>query len=62
MTLLDACRDIMSDKTVLARYPEGLDAAEILTEIRAKHGSDAFCLCSVLDIANEMTFFYGKPR
>lgn len=49
----------MGDATVLARYPKGLNSREILAEIRQKHGSDAFPLVSVIDVANEMRSFYG---
>ena len=60
MTLLDACREVMNDKAVLAQYPKGLDGNDILHEIRQKH-PDAFPLCSVLDVVDEMNKFYGRP-
>jgi hypothetical protein len=60
MTLLDACREVMRDKAVTARYPRGLNAGDVLTEIRAKH-ADAFPLCTVIDVADEMRSFYGRP-
>lgn len=41
MTLLDACRDVMNDATVTARYPKGMSAVEVLDEIRAKRGTGA---------------------
>lgn len=59
MTLLDACREVMSDREVTSKYLAGLDAADILTEIRNKHGRDAFALCTVIDVADEMRSFYG---
>ena len=61
MTLLDACREGMRDPSMGAKYPEGLNAADVLTEIRAKHGSDAFPLVSVIDVADEMRSFFGRP-
>lgn len=60
MTLLDACREVMSDPGVRTRYPDGLAPRDILTEIRVKHPG-AFPLCSVIDVADEMRAFYGKP-
>lgn len=62
MTLLDACREVMADRDVLARYPKGVNAADVLTEIRAKHGTDAFPLVSVIDVADEMRSFFGPGR
>lgn len=62
MTLLDACREVMRDHTVMARYPDGLSAGDVLTEIRTKHGDDAFPLVSVIDVANEMQRFFGRGR
>ena len=62
MSLLDACREVMRDESVTARYPRGLNAADVLTEIRRKHGNDAFPLCTVLDVADEMRAFFGPGR
>jgi hypothetical protein len=59
VTLLDACREVMSDAVVTAKYPEGLSSVDVLTEIRAKHGPTAFPLCTVIDVADEMRSFYG---
>lgn len=59
MTLLDACREVMSDPEMKTKYPDGLDGFDIITEIRIKHGEDAFNLCSVLDVIDEMQKFYG---
>lgn len=59
MTLLDACREVMDDAEVHARYPKGLTAFDVLTEIRAKR-PDAFQLVSMLDVHDEMESFYGK--
>ena len=60
MTLLDACREVMRDHSMGAKYPKGLNAADVLTEIRAKHGADAFPLVSVIDVADEMRSFFGR--
>ena len=60
MTLLDACREVMADRSVTAKYSEGLNAGDVLTEIRAKH-PDAFPLVSVIDVADEMRSFFGTP-
>jgi len=62
MTLLDACREVMRDPAMSARYPDGLDAADVLTEIRARHGAGAFALCSIIDVADEMRSFFGVGR
>lgn len=61
MTLLDACREVMSDKALMAKYPEGLDGNDVLAEIRVKHPG-AFPWVSVLDVVNEMRKFYGDGR
>lgn len=60
MTLIEACAEVMADREVLARYPEGLMARDILSEIRAKHGEDAFALCSILDVCDEMNRLFPK--
>lgn len=60
MHLRDACREVMGDPEVQARYPKGLTAADVLTEIRVKR-PDAFPLVSWLDVHDEMTEFYGRP-
>ena len=61
-SLLDACREIMNDYTILARYKEtGLSAEDVLKEIRRKH-PEAFPLVSWLDVHDEMVKFYGKGR
>jgi hypothetical protein len=60
VTLLDACRSVMRDDHG-DKYPDGLDSADVLAEIRAKFGADAFPLCTVIDVANEMRAFFGVP-
>lgn len=60
--MLDACREVMRDEAVTARYPKGLNSADVLKEIRAKHGDDAFPLCTVIDVADEMRAFFGRGR
>lgn len=62
MTLMDACREVMDDSELRAKYPKGLNSADILNEIRAKHGDNAFPLCSILDVHDEMEKLYGKGR
>lgn len=59
MTLREACAEVMADDAVSERYPDGLMARDILGEIRAKHGPDAFALCSILDVCDEMVVLYG---
>lgn len=56
-----ACKEVMDDPEVTARYPEGLDSASILMEIRAKKGADAFPYADILDVHDEMTALYGRP-
>lgn len=58
MTLLDACREVMADPDTKRYYPDGLNAAEILLEIRSRHGDDAFPLVSILDVCDEMRKLY----
>lgn len=62
MTLMEACIEVMNDRQIALKYPQGMNSGDILTEIRAKHGDDAFAFCSILDVHDEMEKFYGKPR
>lgn len=59
MHLREACLEIMEDRVVRDKYPEGLMAKDILHEIRVKHGEDAFVYCSILDVCDEMKALYG---
>ena len=59
--LQTACLEIITDPTVTARYSDGMTAADILKEIRLK-SPDSFSLCSMLDVHDEMTDYYGKPE
>lgn len=59
MHLSEACEEVMLDTDVTKLYPDGLSGADILREIRRKHG-DAFELCTVLDVCDEMTKLYGR--
>lgn len=59
MTLLEACREVMQDKSVTSKYPQGLDGNDVMTEIRIKH-PDAFPLCSIIDVVDEMRKIYGR--
>lgn len=59
--LLDAIREVMNDPMLSADYPDGVTAADVLTEIREKHHG-AFPLCTWLDVHDEMTKFYGRPK
>lgn len=63
MHLREACAEVMSDKAVTAKYREqgGMTSADVLNEIRGKHGADAFGLCSILDVHDEMSALFGKP-
>ncbi len=61
MMLIDACAEVMADRELQAQYPKGMDSGDILTEIRVKHGADAFALCTILDVHDEMTKLYGRP-
>jgi hypothetical protein len=62
VTLLDACRTIMSNGEMMARYPKGLSSADVLTEIRSKWGAFAFPFVTVIDVADEMRSFYGPGK
>lgn len=53
------CGEVMDDAEVRGRYPNGLSAADILTEIRVKRPG-AFPLVSVLDVCDEMNALYPK--
>lgn len=61
-TLADCCLEIMEDPNMKSKYPEGLMAKDILNEIRVKHGENAFELCSILDVCDEMNKLYPKDR
>lgn len=61
-TLRDCCIEVMNDREVVSRYPNGLDGNDILAEIRVKHGPDAFPYVSILDVCDEMTAVYGRGR
>lgn len=61
------CKEIMElhadpHSDLRKRYPRGMDSNDILVEIRELHGLDAFSLCSILDVHDEMTALYGDPR
>lgn len=58
--LREACKEVMEDAEVRARYPKGLNSGDILGEIRKKKGDDAFPLVSILDVHDEMDALYGK--
>ena len=62
MTLFEACREVMLDKSVTSKYRDvgGLQARDILAEIRIKHGADAFPLVSIIDICDEMRELYDR--
>lgn len=62
MHLSNACGYIMEDPSMRDKYPHGMTPAEVLTEIRLKFGYDAFELCTVIDVADELTNLYGRPR
>jgi hypothetical protein len=59
MTLREAVAEVMADDEVRSLYSKGLAAADVLHEIRVKHGKDAFALCSVLDVCDELEALYG---
>lgn len=61
MHLRDACQEVMADHEVMKKYPNGVSSADVLNEIRVKHGDDAFYLCTILDVHDEMEALYGKP-
>lgn len=51
--LLAACLDVLNDPAVQARYPRGLTfAGDVLIEIRAKYGADAFPGATFLTVAD----------
>jgi len=59
------CKEVMDlyaqSDSMRNLYPDGMNSAAILTEIRAIHGEDAFSLCSILDVHDEMEALYGVP-
>lgn len=59
-TLREACRAVYENDEVRARYPDGMDSAMILGEIRRAHPG-SFPLVSILDIHDEMSALYGRP-
>lgn len=60
MHLREACREVMNDRTVMDRYPQGVTANDVMREVEKKHPG-GFPLISVLDVYDEMTAFYGEP-
>lgn len=60
-TLGEACRVVMEDTEVTARYPKGLNGGDVLMEIRTRFGANAWPLVSVLDVIDELTALYGRP-
>lgn len=54
-TLRGAIQVIMGEAT------EPMSAPMVLDAIRTKYGSDAFWLCSWLDVYDAMTEIYGEP-
>lgn len=55
MTLKDAIQAVMAEAT------ESMTAVMVLDAIRVKYGSDAFPLCTWLDVHDDMTEMYGRP-
>lgn len=60
MTLIEACLVVMYDPEVKARYPEGMIGHEVLHEVRAHFGEDAFPLASTLDVIDELREYFGE--
>lgn len=58
--LTEAVAEVFNDMEVTLRYPNGLNAADVLTEIRKKRGDDAFSLCSIIDVADECRYLFGR--
>lgn len=56
--LSDAVREVMQDPEMQRKYPQGLNAVDVLTEIRAREPG-AFPLCTVIDVADELQSIYG---
>lgn len=49
----------MNDPEITDRYPKGLNASEVLREIRVRHGEDAFKYCTVIDVADELKAIFS---
>lgn len=52
---------IMVEPSMRNKYPKGMSAVNVLTEIR-ENSPKAFPLMSVLDVANILTSMYGRPK
>lgn len=61
-TLSEACDEIMYDKYGTEDYPRGLNAGDVLMEIRKKFGPEVFPYCTVIDVADELQELYGSSR
>jgi len=58
--LQEACIEVMCDPDAHKRFPRGLSALDVLTELREREPG-AFPLCSVIDVADELRDYYGAP-
>lgn len=59
-SLSEACVAVFLDREK-DRYPDGMNAGDVLTEIRRRWGANAFALCTVIDVADEMDAAFGQP-
>lgn len=55
-SLFDACRRATQER----EWPDGFTPVEVLDEIH-KRWPGAYPLCSVIDVADELRAYYGKP-
>jgi hypothetical protein len=60
MLFAAAIEDVFTHRDA-AKYPNGMNAGDILTEVRAKYGADAYPYCTIIDVCDEMDAMYGKP-
>ena len=51
----------MEDRSIIAAYPDGMNATEVLREIRIRIGNNAFPMASPIDVADELRELYGSP-
>lgn len=57
--LREAVRAIMDDHDIQQDFPDGMSAVDVLTEMRERN-PDAFPLCTVIDVADELRAIYGR--
>jgi hypothetical protein len=53
--------EVMTDREVTSKYPEGLSPSDILSEVWKKHPGE-FSLCTVIDVCHEKDAMLAAVR